>query len=150
MKIALGADHRGFRLKEHLKRVVEELGHTWEDFGTHDDASVDYPDYAVQVAAEVAQGGAELGVLVCATGLGMSIAANKVPGVRAAVCTETVSARYARAHNDANVLCLGGELTGPGLAAEILKTFLDTPFEGGRHARRVSKISLLEHPREGV
>jgi ribose 5-phosphate isomerase B len=145
MKIALGADHRGYRLKEHLKGAIEELGHTWEDFGTQGDASVDYPDYAVLVASEVAQGSAEVGVLICATGLGMCIAANKVPGIRAAVCWETVSARYARAHNNANILCLGGELTGPGMAVEILKAFLSTEFEGGRHARRVSKIALLEH-----
>lgn len=145
MRIALGADHRGFRLKEYLKAAIEELGHSWEDFGTHDEASVDYPDYAVLVATEVAQGSADIGILICATGLGMSIAANKVPGVRAAVCSETVSARYSRAHNDANVLCLGGELTGPGMAVEILKTFLSTEFEGGRHARRLSKIAMLEH-----
>ncbi len=145
MKIALGADHRGYRLKEHLKRAIEELGHSWQDFGTHDETSVDYPDYAVPVATEVSQGLADMGVLICATGLGMSIAANKVPGIRAALCSEPVSARYARAHNNANVLCLGGEMTGPGMAVEILKTFLSTEFEGGRHARRVSKIAMLEH-----
>jgi len=144
MKIAFGNDHRGVpiraRILEHLKR----LGHEVVDFGTISNASVDYPDYAAQVAETVSAKGADLGILVCGTGIGMSIAANKVPGVRAAVCTDEIGAKMARAHNDANVLALRGTHQDADLNVKIVDTFLATPFEGGRHERRVEKIEQLE------
>jgi len=144
MIIALGADHAGLELKEALKAWLIERGHQVLDFGTHSPESVDYPDYALQVAEAVAKGKAERGLLVCGTGTGMAMAANKVPGVRAAFCPDLFTARLSREHNDANVLALGGRLMGRELAAEILQTWLTTPFAGGRHQRRIEKISEIE------
>ena len=142
--VALGADHAGWELKESLKAWLIDQGHQVLDFGTHSPDPVDYPDYAAQVAESVAVGKVDHGVLVCGTGLGMAITANKVPGVRAAVCGDTSTARMSREHNDVNVLCLGARLTGRDLAREILEIWLDSTFAGDRHARRVRKITALE------
>jgi ribose 5-phosphate isomerase B len=136
----MGSDHAGFGLKEHLKRTLGEMGVEIEDLGTHDEGSTDYPDYAHALAKGIADGTFELGVLVCGTGQGMNMAANRHPGVRAALCTSTFAAHMAREHNDANVLCMGSRIVGIGLADDILKSFLGAEFEGGRHARRVGKI----------
>jgi ribose 5-phosphate isomerase B len=144
MKIAVGADHAGYRLKEHLARLLAREGHEVEDLGTSSADSVDYPDFAAVVSGKVAAGEAERGILVCGTGIGMAMAANKIRGVRAAACNELFSARMARAHNDANVLALGERVVGTGLAEEIVRTFLATPYEDGRHARRLEKIRALE------
>jgi ribose 5-phosphate isomerase B len=137
--LVLGCDHAGLVLKEQLKGLLQELASV-EDFGTHTAASVDYPDYAHRVAQAVAAGSFSRGILICGTGLGMSMVANRYPGVRAAVCGEAYSARMTRMHNDANVLCLGARVIGLGVAEEIVKTFLGTAFEGGRHAARVAKL----------
>jgi ribose 5-phosphate isomerase B len=142
--IALGADHAGWELKEHLKAWLIHHGHQVVDFGTHSPGSVDYPDYAGQVAEAVSATRAERGVLVCGTGIGMAIAANKMPRIRAAQCSDAFSARMSREHNDANVLTLGARLTGHETAVEILRTWLEAEFAGGRHARRVEKIADLE------
>jgi ribose 5-phosphate isomerase B len=144
MHVALGADHAGFELKNALKQVLDELGVTYDDLGTNAAASVDYPDYAQAVATGVVEGRFDRGILVCGSGIGMSIAANKVHGIRAAVVTEAESARLSRAHNDANIIALGARLTSVAEAAEIVRTFLDTEFQGGRHADRVAKIRGLE------
>ncbi len=144
MRIAVGADHAGWPLKEPLANFLIDQGWDVEDFGTFGPESVDYPDYAEKVAQAVAQGQVERGLLVCGTGLGMCIAANKVPGVRAAVAHDVVSARLARQHNDANILTMGGRLIALPLAQEILQVFLHTDFEGGRHARRIEKIQQIE------
>ena len=151
MTVALGCDHAGWALKEQLKAWLIQAGHQVLDLGTHSPESVDYPDYAFQVAESVANGKAERGVLVCGTGIGMAMAANKIPGVRAAFCPDLFTARLSREHNDANVLALGGRLIGGGLAIEILETWLATSFEGGRHSRRIAKIREFEerHLREG-
>ena len=146
-RIAIGADHAGFQVKERIKQFLENEGHAVEDLGTGSEESVDYPEYARAVAERVAGGKEQLGVLVCGTGMGMAIAANKVPGIRAAVVHDKVTARAAREHNDANVLTLGGRLIEPGLAIEIVKEFLDAQFAGGRHQRRVDKISEMEQVR---
>lgn len=140
----MGADHRGVGLKDALKAALVEQGHQVDDLGTHSTDSVDYPDIAGDVARAVAQGRNQCGILVCGTGIGMSISANKVHGVRAAVVSETTSARLARQHNNANVVCVGAEIVGVGLAREIVETFLATQFEGGRHQRRVDKIQALD------
>jgi ribose 5-phosphate isomerase B len=142
--VALGADHAGWELKEALKAWLMDAGHQVLDFGTHGPDSVDYPDYALQVAEAVTVGKVERGVLVCGTGIGMTIAANKVPGIRAALCGDVFTARMSREHNDANVLALAGRLTGRETGLEILRAWLDTPFAGGRHARRVDKIGEME------
>jgi ribose 5-phosphate isomerase B len=142
--IALGADHAGFELKEALKAWLIEQGYQVLDFGTHSPESVDYPDYAAQVAESVAGHKVERGVLICGTGIGMAIAANKVPGVRAALCSDLYTARMSREHNDANVLTMGGRLMGPEMAQDILKMWLQTDFAGGRHQRRVDKMADLE------
>ena len=142
--IALGADHAGWTLKESLKAWLLDGGQEVIDFGTHSPDSVDYPDYAAQVAEAVAVGKVQRGLLVCGTGLGMAITANKVPGVRAAACGDLHTARMSREHNDANVLALGGRLLAHEAAAEILRAWLETPFGGGRHAQRVEKIAGLE------
>src|SRR6185436_20081092 len=149
MRIALGADHAGFELKNELSDVLRQSGHEVCDFGTNSAESIDYPDYAAHVAKTVAAGKAERGVLVCSSGVGMSIAANKIRGIRAALGVSPEEVRVTRAHNDANVLTLGARFTDPALARELVRTFLETPFEdsgndGGRHARRVAKISDLE------
>lgn len=143
MRIAVGADHAGVRLKRHLVSVLAALGHQVADHGTDDEASVDYPDFAAEVAHAVSTGKADCGLLVCGTGTGMAMAANKVPGVRAAACTDCFCARMARAHNNANVLALGERVIGVGVAEDVLRAFLDTDFEGERHARRVEKIAAL-------
>ena len=144
MPIALGADHAGVVLKEEVKRVLEDLNLPYRDFGTSSDESVDYPDYAARVAAAVASGECDRAILVCGSGIGMAIAANKVRGVRAAPVSDLETARLCRAHNDANVLALGARVTPRDRALEIVRTFLDTPFAGGRHQARVDKISVLE------
>ncbi|MDC7294577.1 ribose 5-phosphate isomerase B [Butyrivibrio sp. DSM 10294] len=143
--IALGSDHGGFELKETIKKHLEERGIEYKDFGTYSLDSCDYPDFGKAAAEAVASGECEKGIVVCTTGIGISIVANKVKGVRCALCSETTSARLTREHNDANVLALGGGMTGPLLALEIVDTFLDTPFSGlEKHARRISKISGME------
>jgi len=142
--LAVGADHAGFRLKNELTNVAAELGFEVVDFGTDDSSSVDYPDFAAKVSRAVASGRCRFGLLVCGSGLGMAIAANKIRGIRAVTCNCLYLARLAREHNDANVLCIGARAVGGGLAAEILSVFLTTPFAGERHARRVRKIHELE------
>lgn len=142
-RIAIGSDHAGIELKQHLRGLLEARGCAVEDVGTSEESSCDYPDFAHRVAEAIEKGEAELGVLVCGTGVGMSIAANRhAPKVRAVVCSEPFSARMAREHNDANVLCVGQRVVGPGVAGDILAAFLDTRFEGGRHERRVGKIEI--------
>ena len=141
MRVALGADHAGFELKQTLRTFIEQLGHEVRDLGTDSVDSVDYPDFAKAVAELVAEGGADVGLLVCGTGLGMAIAANKVRGIRAATCSEPYSAAMARAHNDANVLTIGSRVVGQGLAEETVTRFLETGFEGGRHQGRVAKLA---------
>ncbi|NLE48438.1 MAG: ribose 5-phosphate isomerase B [Sandaracinaceae bacterium] len=138
-KLFIAADHAGVGLKARLVESARELGYEAIDLGTHDESSVDYPDYAAEVASRV-QRGEGVGILVCGSGVGMSIAANRFKGVRAALCTDPYVAKATRQHNDANVLCLGARVVGEGLAEEIFRTFLETPFEGGRHQRRVDKI----------
>jgi ribose 5-phosphate isomerase B len=138
--IALGSDHAGLVLKRELLAVLQRRGEAVVDLGCDSEQSCDYPDFGHAVAKGVAEGRYRLGVLVCGTGIGMSIAANRHPGVRAALCTEALAARMSREHNDANVLCMGARIVGPGLAAAILEAFLDGRFEGGRHERRVSKL----------
>lgn len=145
MHIALGCDHRGLSLKQVIISLVSGVGHTWEDFGCYNATPVDYPDIAQRVAEVVAGGKFDRGILICSTGIGMSMAANKVKGIRAALCHNTFTARCARQHNDANVLCLGGDVVERDLAEEIVHTFLDTEFEGGRHAHRLEKIKALEN-----
>ncbi|MDK2932034.1 MAG: hypothetical protein PWR07_2165 [Bacillota bacterium] len=144
MRVAIGSDHAGFEMKESLKEYVKSLGHEVEDFGAPSSDPVDYPDIGYRVAKDVASGRFERGVLICGTGIGMSIVANKVPGVRAALAGDVESARLAREHNDANVLTLGARLIRLELAREIVRIFLETGFAGGRHARRVEKIALGE------
>lgn len=139
--IAIGCDHGGYELKNELIAHLEKRGFEIKDYGTYSETSCDYPDYAKQVAGAVASGEADKGILICGTGIGMSITANKVPGVRAALCGDCFSAEATRSHNDANVLCMGARVTGPGLALKIADIFLDTPFsEDERHIRRISKI----------
>lgn len=148
MIVAFGADHAGFYLKEHLIRAAAALGHETRDFGTDSPESVDYPGYAEAVARAVVGGEAALGVVICSNGVGVSIAANKVLGVRCALCHSGWGAARARQHTDANVLALGAGEVGPALATEILAAFLENSFEGGRHARRLGK--LMEIERRGV
>ncbi len=143
-RIVAGSDHAGLRLRAEAVRVAREKGFEVEDLGPFSGDSVDYPDYARQVAEALSQGRARLGILVCGTGIGMSISANKVNGIRAAHCTSEFEARMARAHNDANVLCLGERTLGLGLGAAIVAAFLEQPFEGGRHQRRIDKITEME------
>jgi ribose 5-phosphate isomerase B len=140
MRIAFGADHAGYELKELLSRYAAELGHEVLDLGTTSAVSVDYPDYGFAVGQAVASGRSERGVVVCGSGIGISIAANRVPGARAGVATDLFSAQVMREHNDANVLALGARVTAAPLAMAILETFLQTPFAGGRHQRRVDKL----------
>jgi ribose 5-phosphate isomerase B len=144
MRIAVAADHAGFALKERLRRKLAENGHQIVDHGTTSEESVDYPDFAAAVARDVAGGKADRGLLVCASGVGMSIAANKVRGVRAALATNSEEVRLTRAHNDANVLAVGAKFTAEDEAEKLLDVFLSTEFEGGRHARRLEKIRQLE------
>lgn len=142
--IAIACDHGGLKLKGAVMDFLKENGYEFKDFGTHSEQSCDYADYAKEVAFAVTNGECERGILICGTGIGMSIAANKVKGIRAAHCTDYFSAKYTRLHNDANVLCLGERITGAGLALELVKIFLETEFEGGRHATRIAKIAELE------
>lgn len=142
--VAVGSDHAGFALKESVRGYLEAKGFTVEDCGVHSPEPADYPDYAERVASRVARGKVHTGVLMCGTGLGVSIAANKVEGIRAAVCNNTLLAYFARAHNDANVLTMGGRIVGEAEARRILDTWFSTPFEGGRHEERVEKISAIE------
>jgi len=144
VRIAIGSDHAGFRLKEAIRARLADKGIDVVDVGTTSEAPADYPDFAAAVAAKVAAGVAGRGILVCGTGIGMAIAANKVHGIRAASVTDLESARLSRAHNDANVLTLGARIAPPDLALDIVQMFLDTEFAGGRHQRRVDKISALE------
>ena len=144
MRIALGSDHRGANVKSRLAPMLEQWGHEVSDVGSFDDQSVDYPDYALLVANEVAEGKSERGILVCGTGIGMAITANKVPGVRATTCNDEVTAEMCRRHNDVNVLCLSGDLLGERSLDNMIRSWLETDFEGGRHARRVDKIRQIE------
>jgi len=143
MKVAIGSDHAGFNLKKEIIVMLEYKGFQVLDCGCFSPDSVDYPDIAEAVADEVLQDGI-LGIIICGTGIGISMAANKVPGIRAALCGEPLSARMAREHNDANILALGARITGTGLAMEIVKTFLETPFAGERHLLRVNKLIKIE------
>ncbi len=146
MRIAVGADHAGWPLKEILVNHLIDQGWDVEDFGTFGPDSVDYPDYANKVAVAVANGNVERGLLICGTGQGMCMVANKTHGVRAAVAHDVVSARLSRQHNDANVLTMGGRMIAPELAEEVLDVWLATAFEGGRHVRRLQKIEQIERP----
>jgi ribose 5-phosphate isomerase B len=151
MKIVVGSDHRGFEAKQQIKAVVTQLGHECIDVGTNDSNPVDYPDIAYAAAKEVTEKKADRAILACATGLGMSIAANKVKGIRAALCHDELSAQISRDHNDANVLCLSGDQVGEVLLRKIVEVWLSTKFSGGRHLRRVKKIKAIEEctdPRE--
>lgn len=141
---AIGSDHGGFALKQEIMKHLTERGIEYRDYGTFSTDSCDYPDYGEAVGRAVASGECERGIVVCGTGIGISIAANKVHGVRCALCGDCFSAQMAREHNDANVLALGARVLGPGLALKIVDTFLDAEFQGGRHARRVAKITALE------
>jgi ribose 5-phosphate isomerase B len=146
--VALGADHAGFPLKEDLKTWLITHGYDVVDLGTQSAESVDYPDFSVAVGSAITAGKADRGVLVCGTGIGMAMAANKVPGIRAAACTDAFGARMSREHNDANILALGARITARDAAIEILEIWLGAEFAGGRHARRVEKIAALDHARE--
>ncbi len=145
MKIAMGADHGGFSLKEIIKKHLVEAGHEVLDLGTHDTESCNYPVYAEKVAYAVADKDADLGVLICGTGIGMSIAANKVKGIRAAAVSDCFTAQATREHNDSNIMCLGERIVGPGLAMRIVDTWLEASFQGGRHQTRVDMICDLEN-----
>ena len=149
MRIAIGADHAGFLLKEHVKQTLERLGHAVYDHGTHSEESVDYPPICLAVGRAVVEGRADRGVVMGGSGQGEQIAANKVAGVRAALCNDLYTARLSRQHNDANVLAMGGRIVALGLADEIVALWLKTGFEGGRHQRRVDQISAAEHERRG-
>ncbi|MDR1988718.1 MAG: ribose 5-phosphate isomerase B [Acidobacteriaceae bacterium] len=144
MRVAIGADHAGFLLKEHLKQTLQRLGHVVEDFGTNNETSVDYPPICMAVGQAVAAGRADRGIVLGGSGQGEQIAANKVRGVRAALCNDLFTAKLSREHNDANVLAMGGRIVAFGLADEILHLWLSTPFEGGRHQRRIDQISAAE------
>jgi ribose 5-phosphate isomerase B len=148
MRIAIGADHAGFLLKEHLKQTLASLGHSVNDHGTHSEASVDYPPICIAVARAVASGDAERGIVLGGSGQGEQIAANKVHGVRAALCNDLFTARLSREHNDANVLSMGGRIVAFGLADEILALWLSTPFAGGRHQRRLDQIAEAERAQQ--
>ena len=148
MKLAIGSDHRGFEVKRRVLMSLQQLGHEVLDLGTHSRDSVDYPDFAFEVATAVGEGRAERGILICGTGIGMCIAANKVKGVRAAPCHDSITAEMSRRHNDANVLCLSADLLGEELIDRMVRIWLETEFEGGRHARRVDKITRFESGEE--
>ena len=146
MRIAIGADHAGFALKELLREELEGLADEVTNFGTDSEQSCDYPDIAIPLAQAVARGEHDFGVLICSNGVGPSMVANKVPRVRAALCHDVFSARRAREHTDANVLCMGAWAVGRGVASEVLRAFREAQFEGGRHQRRVDKINALDRP----
>ena len=145
MKIAIGNDHAALELKKVIKAYVEDMGHEVVDFGTHTTDSCDYPVYGEKVARAVAGGECELGILICGTGIGISLAANKVKGIRAAVCSESYSARLTRAHNNANIIAFGARVIGEDTAKDIVNAFINTPFEGGRHQRRIDMITEIEN-----
>jgi ribose 5-phosphate isomerase B len=147
MRIAIGADHAGFALKQHLVATLRRLGHDVDDRGTHNEEPVDYPEICANVGRLVASRAADRGIVIGGSGQGEQMAANKVPGIRAALCNELYTARMSRQHNDANVLAIGGRIVAPGLADEIVALWLATSFEGGRHQRRVDQISALEKHR---
>ncbi len=149
MKIAIGSDHAGFVLKEQLRDRLKRQGHDVTDFGTNSTESVDYPDFAEKVGEAVVHGQVDKGILVCSSGVGMSIAANKINGIRAALGTSEEEVSYVRRHNDANILAIGAKYTEPALAEKISDVFLATEFEGGRHARRIEKIKKLEASQTG-
>ncbi len=142
--IAIGSDHGGYALKQEIMAWLDEHGYAYKDFGTYTEESCDYSDYALPVAHAVVNGECDRGILCCGTGIGISIAANKVHGVRAALCSDYFSAKYTRKHNDANIICFGGRTIGAGLACELVDVFLNTEFEGGRHARRIQKVMDIE------
>ena len=150
MKIAIGSDHRGFEVKRRIVALLGQLGHEVLDVGPEGKDSVDYPDFAFRVAQAVGTGQAQRGVLICGTGIGMCIAANKVPGVRAAPCHDSITAELSRRHNDSNILCLSADLLGEELIDRMVKIWLETEFEGGRHARRVDKIVRFEADQHGA
>jgi ribose 5-phosphate isomerase B len=145
MRIAIGTDHRGFSIRAKLIELLQKLGHEVIDTGTFSTEAIDYPDIAALVAGKVSHGEADRGILVCGTGLGMCIAANKFPGVRAAPCHDDITAELSRRHNDSNVLCLSADLLGERLIDRMIEIWLSSPFEGGRHSRRLQKITELEH-----
>ena len=149
MRIAIGSDHRGYHLKEQIIAMLRTKGHEVEDAGPSATDSVDYPDFAALVAKMVSQGAVERGILICGTGIGMAIAANKFPGVRAAPCSDEVTAEISRRHNNLNVLCLSADMLSPRAVERMVEVWLSTPFEGGRHERRVEKIHQLEKPAGG-
>ncbi len=149
MRIAVGTDHRGFAVRAQVLETLRRLGHEVDDVGTFSADAVDYPDIAAKVAEKVSRGEVERGILVCGTGLGMCIAANKFPGVRAAPCHDDMTAEMSRRHNDANILCLSADLLGERLVDRMIELWLAAPFDGGRHARRVEKIAELERQVEG-
>src|SRR5690625_3815429 len=144
MKIALASDHGGLNIKAEIKALLEDLGYDYEDFGCHCADSVDYPDYALPVARKVAEGVFDRGILICGTGIGMSITANKVTGIRCALVHDTFSAKATREHNDSNILAMGERVIGPGVAREIAQVWLETAFAGGRHERRLQKVKQAE------
>ena len=144
MKIAVASDHRGVRVKDQIVAQLRALGHETDDYGPSDAESVDYPDFANAVATAVSSGALDRGILICGTGMGMCIAANKIAGIRAVTCNDDFTAEMSRRHNDANVMCLSADLLGDRLLTRIVETWLDTDFEGGRHARRVDKIRAIE------
>ena len=144
MRVAIGSDHAGYELKEHLRPFLAELGHDVADMGTHSTESVDYPPICAGVAREVVEGRADRGIVLGGSGQGEQLAANKVKGARASLCNDLYTARFARLHNDANVLSIGARVVGTGLAEEIVRTWFETEFEGGRHARRVAQIAEIE------
>ncbi|NWF76706.1 MAG: ribose 5-phosphate isomerase B [Nitrospirae bacterium] len=144
MTIAIGCDHAGIELKEEIISLLKNLNIEFIDFGTDTPGSVDYPDFGEKVSEAVSTGKIEKGILICGTGIGMSIVANKFPGIRASLCNELFTAKMSRLHNDANILVLGGRIVGKDLAKEIVRTWVNTPFEGNRHSRRLDKISKIE------
>ena len=145
MKIALGCDHGGYELKQFIMKTLEKLGYEYEDFGCYSLESCDYPDFGAAAARAVAEGKCDRGIVICTTGIGISIAANKIKGIRACCCSDSFSCEYTRRHNDANALCMGGRVVGAGLACQLVDIFLNTEFEGGRHQRRIDKLTALEN-----
>ncbi len=148
MKIAIGSDHRGYEAKQQIKSIISQLGHDCVDVGSGNNTPTDYPDLAYLAASEVSKGQADRAILACGTGIGMCIAANKIKGVRAALCHDELSAQISRHHNDANVLCLSGDLLGEVLLRKIVEVWINTEFHGGRHQRRVDKITAIEQGKE--
>lgn len=145
MKIALGCDHGGYALKQQIMKVLERLGHTYEDFGCFSTDSCDYSDFGAPAARAVADGSCDRGIVICTTGIGISITANKIRGIRCAHCADCLEAEMTRRHNDANMMAIGAGFTGPNMAERMVEVFLSTEFEGGRHARRVNKMMALEN-----